>query len=141
MKLSYRILGTGGYTTLCDDTSGGKFLESFAPTFACQVQDDPLFRSQRRFRASRGGAYCTLPLRVSVQYESASTALDAVRQLAALMNPGTKVHLKLEEGAGRPQYYGHAALNSYRATVTGLSATHEMEFTSDLPTLNEPTDT
>lgn len=141
MRLSYRILGTGGYVTLCDDASGGKFLESFTPAFSCAVQDEALFRSGRRFRRTRGGGSCALPLRVSVQYESASAALDAVRVVASLMEPDVQVHLKIEEGTGRPQYYGHATLNTYRPTVTGVSVLHEMDFTTDLPTLNEPADT
>src|SRR5689334_11783182 len=105
MKLSYKPVGGGGYTLLCDETTGATPLEEFAPASTAQVQEEQLAMSSRQFRAARGNVRTQFQVAYNQQYASRDAALAGTRTTKDLfMSYGAKFHLQVIEGV-ETHYY------------------------------------
>lgn len=130
MKISYKVVGQGGYTVLLDDTAGS-YLEEFTPSFKPTVQHDALFGSTSERRLPQGNIKVSLPLDFWTAYASLAACLKSIRDNAALLN--VAVHLKVDQDT-ETQYYPNAVAEDYRPKLQGVSARHTFQFQSDTVT-------
>lgn len=135
MKISYRLVSGGGYTTLCDETAGAAIQSEFQPSFNVQVQEDMLWNGPSEYRQARGNVKCVLPIVFNQAYSSRANSIAAVRTMAGLLN--VKLHLQVTEG-GEIQYYPNAVAMDYRYKAGGVSADHSFTFNADNVTNTAP---
>ena len=149
MKVSYKLVGVGGYTTLFDlsaapvsPVKGRPVLREFAPAFTPGIQAEPLAGGPSQFREPRSNVACRLVLSFNIEYVSAQAALASIRQFADVASASrlldVKLHLKVEEG-GEVDYYPNAAVSNYAAALMSVSCDHAFDFSSDNVTLTAPT--
>jgi hypothetical protein len=136
MKISYRPVSGGGYTTLLNTGDGSAILSEFPPAFAVQVQREQLAQSAVSFRNPRGNIEVNLPLNWNVQYASQPAALQAILDLSlALLN--TKFHLQIQEGT-TTWYLPNAACSDFRPMLKGVSVDFSATFNTDAATATAP---
>lgn len=136
MKINYRPVGGGGYTTLIDTGNGSAILQDFPPQFAPQVQREQLAQSAAMFRMPRGNIEVTTPLNWNTQYASFAAAVQAVLDVsAALLN--VKLHLQIQEGT-TTWYLPNAVCSDFKPVPKGVSVDFSATFVSDTATNTAP---
>lgn len=136
MKISYKVIGSGGYATLLDTGNGSAILSEFPPAFAPQVQTEQLAQSAAAFRMPRGNISVTTPLNWNIAYLTPAAAIQAILDVAsALLN--IKFHLQIQEGT-TTWYLPNAVVSDFRPTPKGASVDFSATFVSDAATGTAP---
>ena len=143
MKVSYKIVGVGGWTDLSDDTGSAVYnlSDAWTPGYSQQNMETALFNSTRMARAPMGNVKCTIPFTFAVLYADPSAAIAALR-LGSSTTPfipllGALFHIRVVESSGavpETQYYPNAVVQSYTPRVQGSAVAHQFSFSSDLAT-------
>lgn len=128
MKVSYKTLPSGSFTTLFDEGDGTAAATEFAPSFSPSLQQEQLYQQLAQFRNVIGNIAGTLRVRWNLQYATRAAALTSIYTIASLQN--SLMHLKVEEGA-TTLYFPNAAIQSYEPKLSGLSADHSIQFSTD----------
>ncbi len=135
MKVSYANAGAGSYTTLFDESTGATLLADFSPAFVSLLQQTPLAGGDQQFRAPRGNITVTFPLVFNQEYASRALCLASIATFAALLD--VALDFKVEQDA-TIHYYPNAVITGFQPHLTGVSATHTMNVTSDPVTTTDP---
>lgn len=136
MKISYKVIGGGGYTTLINTGDGSAILSEFPPAFTPQVQTEQLAQSAASFRTPRGNISVTTPLNWNLAYATPAAAIQAILDVSsALLN--AKFHLQIQEGT-TTWYLPNAVVSDFRPVPKGASVDFSATFVSDAATASAP---
>ena len=135
MLVKYKIIPSGSYTLLFDE-SAGDANEKFAPAFKDNVMTAPGYGSSSVTKLALANTQCQIPFRWSQNYATADAAATGIYTLRNLFK-GVPVHLQVTVGA-TILYFPNALLSSSNHDQHGREVLHTLQFETDDLTTTAP---
>lgn len=136
MKVSYKIVGVAGYTSLFNE-SAGDACSLLRPSFEDDSMVSAGFGSDSKGVTPQSNTIVNLHFDVVKIYATPQDALAAVRLLRAALK-GRRLHLQVTQDA-ETQFYPNGALKSMTPAVVGKAVEYSFSFETEDVTQTAPT--